>query len=67
MIGCGDVTEIKSGPGFYKADHSRLIAVMRRNGQLARTMRDGIGIPRWHVTMPTRSSTIRDRRGLSRR
>lgn len=35
MIGCGDVAEIKSGPGFYKADHSRLVAVMRRNGQLA--------------------------------
>jgi hypothetical protein len=35
MIGCGDVAEIKSGPGFYNADHSRLVAVMRRNGQLA--------------------------------
>jgi predicted dehydrogenase len=35
MIGCGDVAEVKSGPGFYKADHSSLVAVMRRNGALA--------------------------------
>ena len=35
MIGCGDVTEVKSGPGFQKATHSRLVAVMRRNGALA--------------------------------
>ncbi|MBS1117214.1 MAG: oxidoreductase domain protein, partial [candidate division NC10 bacterium] len=25
MIGCGDVTEVKSGPGFQKAEHSRLV------------------------------------------
>src|SRR5215216_2302455 len=25
MIGCGDVTEIKSGPGFQKANHSALV------------------------------------------
>ena len=30
MIGCGDVTEVKSGPGFYKADHSTLLAVTNR-------------------------------------
>jgi 1,5-anhydro-D-fructose reductase (1,5-anhydro-D-mannitol-forming) len=41
MVGCGDVAEIKSGPGFYKADHSQLVAVMRRNGALAA---DGMGI-----------------------
>ncbi|MEP6678195.1 MAG: Gfo/Idh/MocA family oxidoreductase [Betaproteobacteria bacterium] len=35
MIGCGDVAEVKSGPGFYKAEHSSLVAVMRRNGALA--------------------------------
>ena len=32
MIGCRDVAEIKSGPGFYKARNSTLVAVMRRNG-----------------------------------
>ena len=31
MIGCGQVAEIKSGPGFQKASHSELIAVMRRD------------------------------------
>ena len=48
MIGCGDVTEIKSGPGFYKADHSRLMAVMRRNGPLAEDYARRHGVPRWH-------------------
>ena len=27
MIGCGSVAEVKSGPGFYKATHSSLLAV----------------------------------------
>jgi predicted dehydrogenase len=36
MIGCGDVTEKKSGPGFAKATNSELAAVMRRNGALPR-------------------------------
>jgi 1,5-anhydro-D-fructose reductase (1,5-anhydro-D-mannitol-forming) len=31
IIGCGDVTEVKSGPGFQKADGSSLVAVMRRD------------------------------------
>ena len=35
MIGCGAVTEVKSGPGFQKASGSALIAVMRRNRELA--------------------------------
>ena len=35
IIGCGDVTEVKSGPGFRKAERSQLVAVMRRNGTLA--------------------------------
>ena len=48
MIGCGDVAEIKSGPGFYKADHSRLAAVMRRNGKLASDYARRHDVPRWH-------------------
>src|ERR1700682_2639800 len=48
MIGCGDVSEIKSGPGFYKADHSRLVAVMRRNGQLAADYARRHDVSRWH-------------------
>jgi predicted dehydrogenase len=31
IIGCGDVTERKSGPGFQKARGSALVAVMRRD------------------------------------
>ena len=31
IIGCGDVTEKKSGPGFSLAENSQLVAVMRRD------------------------------------
>jgi predicted dehydrogenase len=48
IIGCGDVTEIKSGPGFTKARHSRLVAVMRRNGALAEDYARRHGVPRWY-------------------
>ncbi len=48
MIGCGDVTEVKSGPGFYKAANSQLVAVMRRNGALAEDYARRHDVPRWH-------------------
>ncbi|MGF1627192.1 MAG: Gfo/Idh/MocA family protein [Alphaproteobacteria bacterium] len=35
IIGCGDVCEVKSGPGLYKARDSALVAVMRRDGAKA--------------------------------
>lgn len=35
IIGCGDVTEIKSGPAFNLVPDSRLAAVMRRNAAKA--------------------------------
>ena len=31
IIGCGDVTEVKSGPAFNKVPNSELHAVMRRD------------------------------------
>ena len=31
IVGCGNVTEVKSGPGFQKAEGSSLVAVMRRD------------------------------------
>ena len=31
MIGCGSVTEVKSGPAFNKVPHSHLFGVMRRD------------------------------------
>lgn len=46
IIGCGDVTEVKSGPGFQKARGSRLVAVMRRNGTLAADYARRHGVPR---------------------
>lgn len=35
IIGCGNVTELKSGPAFNKVEDSKLVAVMRRNADLA--------------------------------
>ena len=55
IIGCGDVTEVKSGPGFQKADHSSLVAVMRRNGDLAKdyARRHGVDLlARIHAEWP---------------
>jgi predicted dehydrogenase len=48
MIGCGDVTEVKSGPGFQKARNSALAAVMRRNGGLARDYASRHHVPAWY-------------------
>ena len=46
IIGCGDVTEVKSGPGFQKADGSSLIAVMRRDLSKAQDYARRHGVPR---------------------
>lgn len=46
IIGVGDVTERKSGPGFQQAERSELVAVMRRNGFLAADFARRHGIPR---------------------
>ncbi len=48
IIGCGNVTEVKSGPGFQRAEHSQLVAVMRRDGQKARDYAERHGVPRWY-------------------
>jgi predicted dehydrogenase len=48
VIGCGDVTEVKSGPGFQKARYSQLVAVMRRTGVLAEDYARRHGVPRWY-------------------
>lgn len=36
IIGCGDVTEVKSGPAFNKVKNSSLLAVMRRDAMKAK-------------------------------
>jgi predicted dehydrogenase len=47
IIGCGDVCEIKSGPGFYKADNSALTMVMRRDAAKAQDYAKRHNVPRW--------------------
>ncbi len=50
IIGCGDVTEIKSGPAFSKVPNSRLCAVMRRNEAKARDYAARHGVPRYYTS-----------------
>lgn len=50
IIGCGAVTEVKSGPGFQKADRSSLAAVMRRDRAKAEDFARRHGVPRVHAT-----------------
>jgi predicted dehydrogenase len=46
IVGCGDVTEVKSGPGLRKARGSTLLAVMRRDRALAEDYARRHGVPR---------------------
>jgi predicted dehydrogenase len=46
IVGCGDVTEVKSGPGFQKAAGSALAAVMRRDRAKAEDYARRHGVPR---------------------
>lgn len=48
IIGCGDVTEVKSGPAFNKVPHSKLIAVMRRNAEKAADYARRHGVEKWY-------------------
>jgi 1,5-anhydro-D-fructose reductase (1,5-anhydro-D-mannitol-forming) len=48
IVGCGNVTEIKSGPGFQKAAGSSLAAVMRRDRAKAKDYARRHGVPRVH-------------------
>jgi predicted dehydrogenase len=50
IIGCGDVTEVKSGPGFQKAEGSSLVAVTRRDRTKAEDYARRHGVPRVHGT-----------------
>ncbi len=49
LIGCGDVTEVKSGPPLQLTPHSSLVAVMRRNGALAKDYARRHNVPRWYI------------------
>lgn len=48
IIGCGDVTEVKSGPAFNKIPNSQLVAVMRRDGAKAQDYARRHGVPKWY-------------------
>ena len=48
IIGCGDVTEIKSGPAFNKVPNSSLVAVMRRSAAKAQDYARRHGVPKWY-------------------
>lgn len=48
IVGCGDVTEVKSGPALQQATSSELVAVMRRTGHLAEDYARRHGVPRWY-------------------
>jgi predicted dehydrogenase len=48
IIGAGDVCEVKSGPAFYKIEHSELVAVMRRDAAKAADFAQRHGARRWY-------------------
>jgi predicted dehydrogenase len=48
IIGCGNVTEVKSGPAFSKVKDSKLVAVMRRNKSLAQDYAKRHNVPKFY-------------------
>ena len=49
FIGCGEVTEKKSGPAFSEVEGSSVVAVMSRQEQKARSYAVRHGIPKWYT------------------
>jgi predicted dehydrogenase len=47
IIGCGSVTEVKSGPGFQQAEGSALVSVMRRDAAKAQDYARRHNVPKW--------------------
>ena len=48
IVGCGDVTEVKSGPAFNKVKNSELVAVMRRDADKAQDYARRHNVPKWY-------------------
>lgn len=48
FIGCGSVTEKKSGPAFSKIEGSKVVAVMRRDAEKAKDYAQRHHIPTWY-------------------
>lgn len=53
MIGAGAVCEVKSGPAFYRSEHSRLFGVMRRNADKAQDYAKRHAVPNWYTDAET--------------
>lgn len=49
FIGCGEVTEKKSGPAFEEVDGSSIEAVMSRDERKARSYAERHGISKWYT------------------
>lgn len=49
IIGCGAVTEVKSGPPLQLVGHSSLVAVMRRTPGLAEDYAKRHNVPKWYA------------------
>lgn len=50
MIGCGAVTEVKSGPGLYKSENSTLIAVTSADLAMSQSYAQRHGVPKVYAT-----------------
>ncbi len=50
IIGCGDVTEVKSGPAFNKVEHAELTSVMRRDYEKAKDYAQRHGVEHVYQT-----------------
>lgn len=48
FIGCGEVTEKKSGPAFALIEGSEVVAVMSRDKEKAQSYAKRHNIPRWY-------------------
>ena len=53
IIGCGNVTEVKSGPPYQNTDGFELAAVMRRNGEKAMDYANRHSVPKWYSDADT--------------
>ena len=49
FIGCGEVTEKKSGPAFNEVEGSKIVAVMSRNGDKARSYAERHNVKKWYT------------------
>ena len=49
FIGCGEVTEKKSGPAFSEVEGSSVVAVMSRQERKARSYAERHDIPKWYT------------------